>query len=361
MVINSVRLSNFRCFDEQTFNFNHSTVLIEGNNGAGKTSLLEALYYAGYLKSFRSRLSSDLIKIGAANFFLKLDVTDAELNTTHTIEIGCQKGTKTVKLDGKALASHQDLHNKLRVVSLTEDDIDLVRGLPALRRTFLNETRFLCDHEVVNTLRKYKKILEQRNKLLMDIRHQSSNSGLRAMLKAWTQQLWTLTITEQAERKLMLIKIEAHVNQLVQKSFPREDITISFKYQMRNMPAVETFEEFWNLYEERIFDVEQSTGYTAFGLHLDDFSVTFQGKLTKGFASRGQNKLVVFLMKIAQMLVAGERNVCLILDDFLTDFDQSRLEGALELIKQLAVQVFVTTPLSGESFKTLTDVQLLKL
>ena len=101
-------------------------------------------------------------------------------------------------------------------------------------------------------------------------------------------------------------------------------------------------------------------GRSCFGAHLDDFAVVFQGKRARAYASRGQQKLTVFLIKIAQMMLLIEQGTggVLLLDDFLTDFDEQRVKQCLKTLQSMPFQVFFTTPVGGTIFEHILNDKL---
>src|SRR3989338_8497805 len=120
--IQQVQIKNFRCFESSVFDFASSVVIIEGHNGSGKTSLLEALHYGCYLRSFRTHISRDLVAFGQDTFFLGITYD------SHVISVGLQGVKKQVKIDARAITSYKELRDFYRSITITEDDLELVRG-----------------------------------------------------------------------------------------------------------------------------------------------------------------------------------------------------------------------------------------
>ena len=358
MRITSVTLKNFRCFAEQQFTFNRKFVVIEGNNGVGKTSLLEALHYVCYLRSFRTSSSSDLIGTNQDHFFVQVKVTPQSSTESSSLQVGYSDSGKLIKYNGKSVSSHKELLNHYRVVSITEDDLELVRGAPEVRRAFLQQSLCLLDAAQSSLITQYKKVLHQRNSILFRAKGSFGTALPAEELFIWSEQLWTLSKKITCIYQSFLQELEVAVNDLLQKYFAADNFVVTFAYQFKNQEFdLPDFKSFWERWLLHMVRDEYAQGRTLFGTHLDDFLISFKTKKAKVFASRGQQKLVVFLMKYAQFYLMGkntEIKSCLLLDDFLTDFDRVRLEHCLQLLDESEVQVFITCPINFEQLLTIT-------
>lgn len=343
MHIQSIKLQNFRCFKEQSFTMDNQFVIIHGNNGSGKTSVLEALHYACYLRSFRTHLNRDLIGLEHEHFFVNVDFNLQETFTNEQITIGySEKEGKLVKLNQRPVQSYKELIKLYRIVTLTADDSELVSGSPSLRRDFLNYALMLFKPEILQNFKRYKTILEQRNKLLL------KQGAVTDELLVWTEKLWQESVTIQHERRSFLQAVQAVVNTFLVEYFSTEEdqLQITLTYAPRKKDSAATFQDFWGWYSEHGLTQELEWRRTQFGAHLDDFIITFQNKKARIFASRGQQKLIAFLIKTAELQLttqSGEPGIFL-LDDFLTDFDTNRLAMCLKTLQNLRFQVIITTP-----------------
>ena len=358
MFITKVKLKNFRCFENSEFDFKKQFIIVEGNNGSGKTSLLESIYYACYLRSFKTRLNSDLINFDNDHFFIQIHFDD-ELGSKNQIQIGYsdQKG-KLVKLNQKQVQSYKDLIDYYKVISITQDDLQLVSGAPEFRRSFLNQSLFLLDSDFVFNLRKYKQILEQRNSFLLKNIHSKLIGSLERELFTWTKQLWKQSLVIQKSRIIFLEQIEKEINKSLKNYFYElEDVFINLKYISKNMNTSHDFEDFWKYHKQNFIEKELRWGRSFFGLHLDDFSISFRKKRAKVFASRGQQKLILFLLKNIQLQKLQEKDQvgCLLLDDFLTDFDDIKLKQTIFLLKDIKSQIFLTMPLKSFISSKISD------
>ena len=359
MLIQKIRLKNFRCFDDQIFDFeNNKFVIITGKNGSGKSSLLEALHYSCYLRSFRTHLNRDLVNLERDYFFINIEFDLENLGTSDQLHVGFSDAEgKVVKLNQKPIQSYKELIAQYRIVSLSEDDLRVISGAPEMRREFFDFALFLLNPDFLVQSKRYRQTLEQRNSMLGNI-YARNSSSFNDELKIWSQKLWEEALPIKEARIAYLAELEIMVNELLESYFSKHeadltDLSVSFKYSSKNSPG-ETFEEFWDQHEPKSLITELKWGRSLFGAHLDDFSISFQNKKAKIFASRGQQKLIVFLIKVAQLsmtLKHGEPGVFL-LDDFLTDFDAGRLQNCLTVLQKLPFQIFITSPVDPQVFLT---------
>lgn len=355
MLIESLKTINFRCFDESVFDFTSNTLLIVGKNGSGKTSLLEALYVACYGKSFRTHQINELVSLGKGHFFVSLAISDRD-NQRHEVAMGVDSQSKVVRLDGKQIRSHRELLNYLRVVAVCEDDLALLQGAPEERRSFLNQSLFLLNPESTKAHTTLKRIITQRNALLA--REDLLSSTLLSELRVWTIQLWELSRTLQNDRILFLVSLLEQVNKWGSEYCGFDEGAVSYTY-LPKKELKEDFESFWAYYQNDLFFKERATQRTLFGAHLDDVLFSFKAKDARSFASRGQKKLLIFLLKLAQLSLTGNRGV-LLLDDFLTDFDREKLAQAVALLKDAGHTLFISLPYYDETLmKTLGDYQII--
>lgn len=339
----TITLKDFRCFDQITIDLNSPIVFIYGLNGTGKTSILEALYYACYLRSFRTHNSRELIALSKNSFFIQLTARDAYCQDLldHTISVGFSSNKKLVKINNKPTISYKDLFSYYRVVSLTEDDLMLIKGSPEERRLFIDQALLLSNHNFVTTMKEFRTILENRNALLL----KSEKIDQEAYF-VWSQKLWEYTRIIREMRVTMLKALEYDINTMLTECFDN-DVSLCFTYQSKKNSEL-PFDLFWSknnqlLKEEIIFK------RSLFGVHLDDFSIILEGKKTRSYASRGQQKMVVLLIKAAQIkqLTREKGPVIFLLDDFMTDFDAQRSVSLLTMLLSLKCQLIFTSPHSN--------------
>jgi len=303
-----------------------------------------------YMRSFRASSGQDLIAFDAKNFFIKVSFENAS-SLDNQLQVGFSQNKKIVKLNKNGINSFKDLMDYYRVVTLTEDDLWLIKGGPDVRRAFLDQAILLLDYSFLEKMREFKKVLAQRNMLLCEQYVSTESYDL------WTSQLWEKARVVQQLRAQIVKELEKIVNETLAKIF-KEKIQVSFEYKTKYVDLHGSYDDFiTNI--EKIKQQELRFRRSIFGAHLDDFIIKFQSKKSKAYASRGQQKLVVLLLKVAQMTVLGKKRgkAVLLLDDFMTDFDEEKVALLAKFLISLNNQLIFTSPAKSGFF----DEMLLKM
>jgi len=343
MKIKQLEIKRFRCFSSFVMECNSSQVIIVGKNGSGKTSLFEALHYLCYLRSFRTHKTKELIKFDSNDFFVKISFDDLAMEQ-HVLQVGFSSKKKIVKLNKKQVTSYKDLLDYYRVVTLTEDDLMLIKGLPDGRRLFLNKALFLINHKYVETLKKYKHVLQNRNAVLQSAVICGESYDL------WTEQLFELNKFLVQVRVGWINSLEKEV-QLILAEFFEPGLFVKIVYQQKlSVLEYKCYQEFIKNTDvfNSLYKQESFLKRTMFGAHLDDIGFYFMDKRARHYASRGQQKLFVLLIKIAQIRMMKEYKgaILFLLDDFVNDFDEVRLKEIVKLLSALRCQKIFSSPVS---------------
>ncbi len=346
MRIVSARLRNFRCFSSLDLDFESPVVLIHGPNGSGKTSILEALHYACYLKSFKTHLPKELVHSEADGFGVGLGIATQSFDT---LQVQFQRKKRTVKLNEKGIGSYKELYSAYRVITITEGDLMMIQGAPSLRRSFLDTMVLLLDPSHAALAQKYRAILNNRNALVSRGRADDESYIL------WTDQLLQTSIAMQKARISAVQQLEKEAQQLIcdiiDVSNIKEPLTLEYRYARpySDIEGITTAQELIDRYPG-LKDNELRQKRSLFGAHLDDFAATYLGKACRTYSSRGQQKLVLFLLKMAQlqaMKAQGSTGAILLVDDFMTDFDEEKAASLLPMMTKLSSQVILTSPIES--------------
>lgn len=346
MKIKSIKLKNFRNYDIKEFSFSDGFNLIAGNNGSGKTNIIEAIYLCSCAKSFKNVSDKDLVKFNDNYYFIQLlfnDNYDASIKISFSLD-----KFKSVIYNNDRLKSYSQLIGKLIVILSNQDDIFIVRGSPLHRRKFLDVYLSFFDNEYLYLLKKFKFFLEQRNILL-------KSDNFNKSLFNITNKKFIYFSAKITFKRLVFIR---ELN-LILKSFYSQLYNIELKYnKFNNVFNFEEVDYFLNNLSDNIMKKEVKLGYTCFGPQSDDFTILFNGKDAKDFASYGEQKLIAILLKLIlndYFIKFYKKYPVILLDDVFSDFDNIRKEYILSLLKH-DNQIIITSQF--DNFKSNNKILL---
>lgn len=323
LAISDITLTNFRCFKKLSVSFDASVVLIEGDNGTGKTSLLEALHYGCYLRSFRESSPCNIIAFEQPAFSIALRGTTC--NEPWQLVVGASAEQRMVKFNGAPLKTHKQILDYYRTITITEDDINLLAGPPQERRTFLDSTLFLLDTDYGDELKHYAKIVKQRAALLAAPYFDKNGHDL------WTEKFHHVSGIIQDKRRALLTQLESKVQELLRMYIPHTSHSLSCEYAEKKC-------------NEDLLHREKALKRVLFGAHFDDVHIVYGNSRARTYASRGQQKMLVVLFKLAALQLINKPTV-LLLDDFMTDFDQKKIEQVVMALMAERTQIIATCPM----------------
>lgn len=346
MFIRSLSLASFRNYENLEFEPAEGSNILFGLNAQGKSAILEAVYLLATSKSHRTSRDSDMIRIGSETARACAEVSRSARNDV-TLEVALGRSEKKmVRIDRAKHARIGDLVGQLNAVMFSSIDIDMVRGEPLLRRRFLNLEISQMSPQYVYALGRYKRVLDQRNSVLKEIRQ--TGSGVSSM-EVWDAQLATYgaTVTWRRSQFVELLSLAASriyesltngSEKLGVRHKPSTDIS-----QCKSEPEVEGCLRA-ALSAKREVDVARGT--TTVGPHRDDLALTIDGLSVREYGSQGQQRTVAVAMKLAEIELirdsAGEPPVVL-LDDIMAELDEDRRKQVLALTAGNTQTLLTTT------------------
>ena len=313
--------------------------LIVGDNGQGKTNLLSSIYWLSTLTPLRTNLLRDLILWGESETEVQCTVEHQGLK--HALGVKVKSGKRTSLREGKP-CRNRDYFGALSVVCFTPNDLDLVRGGPEKRRKFLDRAIFTEFPLHLDTVLRYQKALEKRNRLLRE--------GAGAQVLA----AYEGTLAE-AGARLMITR--AQYSQMLAPNFSQifHDIcgfngglaykpgaSIGDPLSVRPEQLQAQLIQYWG--QTRANDLQR--GFTQRGPHVDEISIRLNDRSARKYASQGQQRAIVLALKIAQIESLTRRNHArpvLLLDDVSSELDEQRADLLFNYLKQFDGQVFLTT------------------
>lgn len=338
MRVESLQLNNFRSYSRFELNFEPGVHFFYGKNGAGKTNLLEALYFAGFGKSFRTRDDKDLIQWGQESAQIEVKFVRSEVQ--HRIGVDILGRTKRFSLNQLEI-SRRELIGELMVVLFTPDDLHLIKGAPAQRRSFIDSELSQGSRSYFRSLLQYHRTLRQRNGLL---RLEKERGGNGKELDPWDLQLAHLAEELVEKRRKSIQKMSNEANLFYHKIAGKEE-----EFQIDYLPlGKEEGEEFSQeiflkmLFDNRRQDIDRC--FTSIGPHRDDIRFLLNGRDMRRFSSQGQQRTSIVALKLGEIEFLYQEKgqyPILLLDDLLGELDMDRRNALIGHVQD-KIQTFIT-------------------
>lgn len=346
MFVKSLSLVNFRNYNNLNSTFNESTNILVGNNGQGKTSVLESLYILGLTKSHKVNNERDVIKNGTEyakiNAVINLKEKDVELSVV------VSKLGKKAKYNQIELERLSDYVGILNIVMFSPEDIELIKGNPQNRRKFLDLEIGQISKEYLYSLQNYRKVLKQRNDLLKTLQTKKDNDLM--LLDIITDQLIGYMNAIYKQRTEFISRISSLANGIYKRmSNSNEELQIKYVPSVEKNPK----EEFSAKYQYDII-----TGTTNLGSHRDDIEFLLDENYIKTHGSQGEMRTAVLAVKLALVdFIYQNKNEypVLLLDDVLSELDSNRQNNLLAYIQNKTQTFITTTEVSEVNLKKITN------
>jgi len=342
--IKNIKFNNFRCFSSKMFNFSPNINILTGNNGCGKTSVVEGISYLCLGKSFRGAKDKDVLMFNSVYFNIISDIEQE--NTLERVVISYDGVNKRVKQGEIVYKTLSEYVGKYKLISFSPDDLDVIKGTPSIRRRFIDLFISQCDNNYLKVLVEYKKVLKMRNEFLKNIVNQQYDKILFDVLNENIIKYGKLIINIRAKYiNLLNLYIKNISNEL---SNNKETVNISYNPNVNE-----------DYYEKMIINninLDINTHITNYGPHRDDYIIDIFDKDASVYASQGQCRLAVLSVKLSmyEAFLKNNSNIIIVLDDVFSELDTNRQKYLLEYINKTG-QVFITTTDIDKLPKDLVD------
>jgi len=355
MYLESLWVQGFRALEEQRLDTLAPITAVEGGNGSGKTTLLDAVYFLASGKSCLSLSNAELIRDGHSYFvvggrYRTRDPVAGE-PITHTVQaMFTTEGRKELRIDGTVYHGFIHAIGGLRVAQFNFSSVFLVKGMPSVRRQYINLLIASCDRAYFETLSSYSAVVTRKNALL-----RQAGDGIvdTTLLDLYDEQIAALSSAVYARRAVVLAAVGQAMKRLITEGLFQQLADVVIVYEPRPV-TVDTIRAM----RER----ELARRACLIGCHLDDFILLRGKRQLRDTASLGEAKLVALLLTFAGAeyvrAVTGEYPV-LLLDDLEGDIDDSNLNRLMQLLvrfEQVLIASFDFNRLGGEL--NATSVQL---
>ena len=336
MFIKNLKLFNFKNHSEKSFDFSPEINCFVGNNGAGKTNILDALHYLSMAKSFLGNLDAQNILHDSDFFAIEAEIQGDEKNDIIKVQLP-KEGKKIIKKNDKTYERIADHIGFLPSVMISPYDANLISDGSESRRKFLDAMISQTDSDYLFALIQYQKTLQQRNALL---KYFAKNRTFDLdSLEIYNEPLnkFGTQIFEKRQRFVAsILPTIQHFYEIISKG--NEKVTVIYESNLNEQNFEEILSE--NLEKDRVLT------YTSRGIHKDDLRFEMNGNLIKKFGSQGQQKSFLIALKLAQIKRIKDitnKNPILLLDDIFDKLDDNRVSQLIELVNQQNFgQIFIT-------------------
>ncbi len=339
MILQKLYLHNFRNYESQDVEFHSGINHLVGDNGQGKTNLLESIYCLGLAKSFRTNKDSDLIRKGNEEFQIYGEFL-SDHKVKHKVGITATKSHKAISIDRKRIQKHSELIGKIPVVLFNPEDHKITSGPPAERRKWLDVVLSQSDHQYLKNLQIFKRTLKQKNHLLDCISRKEANLD---QLLYWNQIFAQVAVKIIFRRVQLIEAIRNEIQQFyktISASATQLDIFYQFSGGMENKEQLE-FENLLN----RARDKEIGAKSALYGPHRDDLDLALDEKDVRRHASRGEHKSILLALKLVEYNFLHKTTATkpiLLLDDIYSELDSKRQAQIIAHLSQMG-QTFITS------------------
>ncbi len=336
MYLQKLSLINFKNIESQSFDFQEKINCFVGQNGVGKTNVLDAIYYLSFAKSYFNAVALQNIRHGEGFFMVEGDYYLNDRN--EKIICSLKRGQKKVlKRNGKSYEKFSEHIGQLPLVIISPADRDLVTEGSDTRRKFMDGVISQQNKSYLKDLISYNKVLSQRNALL---KYFAANRTFDALnLNVYDEQLSEYGARIYEVRKLFLAEFIPIFNEKYQViSGNKEIVNLKYKSQLHDFSMQALLKN--SLEKDKIIQ------YTTSGIHKDDLSFEIDNYAIKKFGSQGQQKSYLIALKLAQFEFIKQQSMVtpiLLLDDIFDKLDESRVSQIIALVsKDTFGQIFIT-------------------
>lgn len=353
MVIKSLSLINFRNFTATDIQFNDRLNIIIGDNGQGKTNVIEAIHLLTEGESFRYSKNENLIQLGQQNAFVRAQVFNDDLD--YKLALKLTNSTKNLLINDKPTSV-----NKLRKISsvlFSPESLNIVKESSDERRQLVDQLVEQTTVAGIDVIREYRKVLKTRNKLLKDITeekitYQMGMDTLESLNPSFLKLAAELTYLRITGLNEIRNEVELALNNIHSSTSVKFDFDYIISEKNHKNSNLETVIESLRKRMTELETAELKSGVSLVGPQKHDVIFLYNGNDSRFYCSQGQQRSIILAYKMAQIVyhqkVHGFYPI-LLLDDVLSELDLSKQESLISTLNQTETQTFVTT----------TDVTLL--
>ncbi len=329
MGIKKVEIRSFRNIDHTELNINKNLNIFFGENASGKTSILEALYLLSTGSSFRTNILQEIIQFNEDRLYVNgVSENVGEIPITLGVSIG--RKDRIIRIGGKAVGSRAELVEYSPLQLVNPKSFMVIEGSPSFRRQLIDWGVFYIKSSFINKWKRYKRALNQRNHIL--------KKGSLNEIEIWDLELAKYGTMVSQDREEYLMELKPYFITIAKEFFPL------FKFDFEFYAGWDTRHKYIEILGKNK-NKDTHYGFTQNGPHKADFKILVGNQAAKKFASRGQIKIIVIALKIAQLELLKKkstRQALFLIDDICAELDKVNLNILKEVLKEIDLQYFLS-------------------
>lgn len=345
MEIHSLKLLNFRNYNNITLNFSKKLNLIVGNNGSGKTNIIEAINILALTKTFRNVFDTVLIKQNEEKSIIEGKIKSKIINN---FKIEITKNGKKAQINKNKIIKLSDYISKILIVTFSSNDLKMIKDSPNIRRKLLNIEISQLNNNYLKYLNEYNKIIKQRNAYLKTLYINKTHST--DFLNILTDRLIYYGLLICDERNKFINLINENIGIIFSKINKNND---NLKIIYNSDYLDQTQEKLLIKYNKSI-ERDIMLGKTNIGIHTDDIIFQLNNNNMRDYSSEGQQKNAIISLKLSEIEIIKKlkkENPILLIDDLYSELDKNKIKNILELLDPNLQTIITVTDLNKVSKK----------
>lgn len=346
-------MQDFRSYKVLELPLKTKQTIFIGDNGEGKTNIIEAIMYLSILSSHRVSQDIPLIKLGAERAYIRAKVLQDDRSQLIELEINTNKANRA-KVNQNPVRSQKEILGITQAIAFSPEDLDLVRGDPNERRAFIDQLLIQRNPRMSGVITDYERALKQRNVLL-------KSRASTQTLEPWDEHLIKFGAELVANRVELIHTLKPYFITAYKNLAEKKLAGITYKSNIENLSNNrELNQELLKLKLYEVRDQERDRGITLIGPHRDDVLLSLGDHQVKGYASHGESWSIALALRLAsfQLLKEEGNRPILILDDVFSELDEARREKLVQLAEE-AEQTFITVAVESDLPKNLNGIRFL--
>ena len=361
MILKKIEIQNFRNYENLSVRFNKGINIIYGDNAQGKTNLLESIYVLGLTKSHRSFIDNNLIKDNEEFLIIKGLINGNLLDKELKVQIDSK--SKTFYIDNSNIKKVSDYISNMNIIIFCPDDLEILKGLPQIRRAYLNTelSQLYNGYYIVNN--DYNKLLKIRNEYLRKM-HQKQEVD-KNYFDIVTNYLIEKAITLYQYRYKYIEKINEYCEKIYKDIAGIANFRVDYisNLNIEDIKAGDLVKKIKHQFDEK-FEYDKKICQTSLGPHKDDILFMLGDKNLKFYGSQGQQRIAVLTLKLSEIPIFKKYkgyNPMLLLDDVFSELSDDKKNNLMKYINKDIQTIITTTELNNFDRKLIKKSKLFKI